>query len=329
MTLHIEQAGPLVSLQDAGRPGGLGSGLSRGGAADRHGYLDACALAGAPFGAAAIEMAGFGGRFRFTDRCRFALAGARMRATLDGAPLLWNASHWAEPGAVLSIGGAEDGVYGYLLPGHGVDADLELGGRGYHRIAGLGRALAAGDRLAIFPAADTAPVFLPDQSPATGPLRVMPGPQTELFDETTRARFEATPFTRSTRANRQGVRLDQTGAAFASGGQLSRVSDFIAEGDIQMTGDGTPYVLLADCQTMGGYPRIGTVIPADVPRLAQALPGDEIRFAFLSVEEAEALWQPDEAYLRAAAARCKPRLRDPREIDDLLSYELIGKPLDD
>lgn len=329
MTLIVEQVGPLVSVQDAGRPGGLGLGLSRSGAADRQAYIEACALAEAPLGAAAIEMAGFGGRFRFETSTRFALAGAAMRATLDGAPLLWNAAHHAEAGALLEIGAAAAGVYGYLLPGGGITTPEELGGRGFHRIAGLGQALTAGDRLPVAPSPDSPPKRLPERVFSDAPLRVMPGPQTALFDAATRARFADTVFTRSARANRQGVRLDQEGPAFSAGAQLSQVSDFIAEGDIQMTGDGTPYVLLADCQTMGGYPRIGTVIPADLPRLAQALPGAEVRFRFMTVEEAEAAWHPDEARLAEARHELTPLVRDPREMPDLLSYELISKPLDD
>ncbi|MEM9320962.1 MAG: urea amidolyase [Pseudomonadota bacterium] len=329
MTLVVEQVGPAVSLQDAGRPGGLGLGLSRSGAADRSAYLAALALADAELGAAAVEMAGFGGRFRFEASCRFALAGAQMRAQLDGRPVVWSAAHWAEAGAVLDIGAAETGVYGYFLPGGGVITPEALGGRGYHRIAGLGAPLAAGDRLPLAPSPASLATKLPEPLVKTGPIRVMPGPQTALFHAVTRARFEATTFARSTKANRQGVRLDQSGEPFSAGEQLQQVSDFIAEGDIQMTGDGTPYVLLADCQTMGGYPRIGTVIPADLPRIAQLLPGDEVRFQFISARDAEVLWRSDEARLQTLKAEVAPLVRDPHEMADLLSYEFIGKPLDD
>lgn len=328
--ITVQQAGPAVSVQDAGRTGGLGLGLSRSGAADRHGYLTACALADVPLGTATIEMAGFGGAFRFDTACRFALAGAAMRATLDGAALLWNAAYIAEAGSVLQIGAAEAGVYGYFLPGGGIATDPELGGRGYHRIAGLGQAITTGDRLPIAPKSlDTPPAFLPPTPQDSTPIRVMPGPQTALFPQDIRDRFEDTTFTRSARANRQGVRLDQDGAPFSAGAQLSQVSDFISEGDIQMTGDGTPYVLLADCQTMGGYPRIGTALPVDLPRLAQALPGAKIRFSFVTVEEAASLWQADESLLRSIKKRVQPLTRDPRQMGDLLSYELISKPLID
>ncbi|MGR3513455.1 MAG: 5-oxoprolinase subunit C family protein [Paracoccaceae bacterium] len=327
MTVLVDQTGPMVSVQDAGRAGGLGMGLSRGGAVDRQSYIDACALAAAPLGTAAIEMAGFGGRFRFETACRFALAGAEMRATLDGAPLEWNAAHWVDAGAVLEIGAARDAVYGYLLPGGGVATPQELGGRGYHRIAGLGRLLQPGDSLPCGPSPDLPPMRLARRSRVPDTLRVIPGPQTDLFDAETRARFEGITFTRSARANRQGVRIDQEGEGFTAGAQLSRVSDFVCEGDIQMTGDGTPYVLLADCQTMGGYPRIGTVISADLPAIAQAPPGAKLQFRFIPMDEAEALWQSDEAALAATQKALEPLVRDPHAMRDLLSYELIGKPI--
>ncbi|NNE88951.1 MAG: biotin-dependent carboxyltransferase [Silicimonas sp.] len=326
--LIIESVGPAVSVQDLGRPGCLGQGLSRGGAADRLGFIDGAVLLGQSPDTAALEMAGMGGRFAFTQATRFALSGAKMRATLDRAPIEWNASHLALPGMRLEIGAAENGVYGYLHVGGGLDTEVELGGRGYHKIAGLGRLLAAGNILPIGQdkQADAAPMRLAERLPGKGPIRVMPGPQSDLFGDGAQAAFEAATFVRSPRANRQGVRLDHDGAPFATKGQLTLVSDFITEGDIQMTGDGTPYVLLAECQTMGGYPRIGTVIPTDLSRIAQALPGDALVFRIISTAEAEALWQSETAYFKARKAALAPRVRDPREMTDLLSYELIDRP---
>lgn len=324
----IEAAGPSVSLQDAGRPGGLGFGLSRGGAADRHAYLEGCALLGQPVGAAALELAGFGADLRFDAPTRFALSGAPMRATLDGQPLEWGASHLAGAGALLKIGAAERGVYGYLSFGGGLETPVELGGRGYHRIAGLGQAIGPGDRLPLGQdaALGAAPLRLTRSTTAEGPIRVMAGPQTDFFSSATLDDFAATTFTRSAKANRQGVRLDHDGAPFSTAGQLNQVSDFIAEGDIQMTGDGTPYVLLADCQTIGGYPRIGTVLPADLSRIAQAMAGDDLRFTFVTLAEAEASWISPEFRLAQLKKARRPRIRNPREMTDLLSYDLVDRP---
>ena len=328
-SLVVETAGPAVSVQDAGRANGMGLGLSRGGAVDRLAYLEGCALIGAAPGMAMIEMAGFGGSFRFQALTRFALSGAPMRASLDGQAIEWGAAHLAGPGARLTIGAAERGVYGYLALGGGIATEPELGGRGFHRIAGLGHALTDGATLPL--GADKglsdAPMRLRTMEKASGVVRVMPGPQTALFPDDVIATFESTVFRRSVKANRQGVRLDHDGAPFSVGAQLNQVSDFIAEGDIQMTGDGTPYVLLAECQTMGGYPRIGTVLPVDLPRIAQAVAGEEVRFGFVTLAEAEALWQSEDAMMTQVKKRLQPRVRDPREVGDLLSYDLIGRPL--
>lgn len=328
MSLIVQSAGPSVSIQDLGREGALGQGLSRGGAADRHGFIDGAVLLGQSSELAALEMAGMGGRFSMDTPTRFALSGATMRATLDGAPLEWNASHLALPGMVLEIGAADDGVYGYLHLGGGLETDVELGGRGFHRIAGLGTLVSAGDTLALGDDKnnDVAPMRLPARAKDTGPLRVMPGPQSDLFSDDVRAIFESTTFERSPRANRQGVRLDHDGAPFSSDGQLTLVSDFICEGDIQMTGDGTPFILLAECQTMGGYPRIGTVIPQDIPRVAQAMLGEALSIRFITTQDAEQLWQSDEAYAKSRQSERSPRVRDPREMADLLSYELVDRP---
>lgn len=328
MSVFVEKAGPAISIQDLGRAGGLGQGLSRGGAADRLGFMDGAVLFDQARSCAAIEMPGLGGTFSFTEPTRFALSGARMRAMLDGALIEWNASHLALPGMRLEIGAAEEGVYGYLHFGGGLMTDEELGGRGFHRIAGLGKLTQAGDTLPV--GADThldaPPMRLPARPKGSGPLRVMPGPQSDLFSNEMRTKFEATSFVRSPRANRQGVRLDHDGAPFTSEGQLTLVSDFICEGDIQMTGDGTPFVLLAECQTMGGYPRIGTVVPVDLPRVAQAVSGEILTMQFISTEEAEKLWQSDEAYMKSRSNAKTPRIRDPREMADLLSYELVDRP---
>lgn len=323
----VLRAGPQVSVQDGGRAGGLGIGLSRGGAADRQGYLAGLALVDLPLGAAAIECAGLGGAFRFSVPTRFALTGAEMRADLDGQPVDGMASHLAGPGSVLEIKAITSGVYGYLTFGGGLMTEVVHGGRGYHRIGGFGQPLAEGDALPLGPDAGigAAPHRLPKRA-ESGAIRVMPGPQTAIFPEAVRQNFASTTFTRSARANRQGVRLDHDGDAFSMGAQLSQVSDFISEGDVQMTGDGTPYVLLADCQTIGGYPRIGTVLPVDLHRIAQAGQGERLTFQFVTLDAAEASWMSDEAQLAAFKAQCEPRLRDPREMADLLNYELISKP---
>jgi allophanate hydrolase len=113
------------------------------------------------------------------------------------------------------------------------------------------------------------------------------------------------------------------GAPFRSEGQLTILSEIIVPGDIQMTGDGVPYVLLNDCQTTGGYPRIGTVLPCDLPRVAQALPGAVLRFAFVSADEGRAALRQAQAALAALPRAVAPLVRDPHQMPDLLSYNLV------
>jgi len=129
---------------------------------------------------------------------------------------------------------------------------------------------------------------------------------------------------RDARGNRMGARLEFEGAPFAASGQLSILSEVIVPGDIQMTGDGTPFVLLPECQTTGGYPRIGTVIPADLPRVAQAGPGISLRFEVIELQDAVEIHRRHVAALAKLPSTIRPLLRRPEDISDLLSYQLIS-----
>jgi allophanate hydrolase len=323
--LEVLQAGPGVTVQDMGRPGYIALGLSRGGAADRMALAEGAALLRQPV-SEALEMAGFGGRFRADAPCRIALTGAPMRATLDGEPLVWDASHAMPAGAVLEIGGALRGVYGYLSVGGGRDLPEELGARATHLAAGLGRALQPGDRLPLRPDHGQAVALTLTPMPRFdgGELRMLPSLQTELFPPEMRARFCREGFARDSRGNRMGLRLLPEGEGYGLASGQSIVSEVITPGDIQIPGDGAPYILLYECQTTGGYPRIGTVIPADLPRVAQAAPGVQIRFRL--VTRAEAL-EAEASYRRTVAAlpgAVHPLVRDPADLPDLLSYSLIS-----
>jgi biotin-dependent carboxylase-like uncharacterized protein len=325
VTLH--RAGPAMTVQDMGRPGFMAQGLSTGGAADTLALSEAAALLGKPAPGEAIEMAGLGGSFTTDAPMRFCLTGAPMRATVDGADIVWNASHCLHPGQRLEIGGALKGVYGYLSFAGAMTSEKILGAYSAHLTAGIGRLLAAGDRFDLQPdiSPDAPQRLLPvaDRC-AGGEIRVMPGPQTDLFDPDTRARFEATEFVRGTQGNRQGVRCDHHDAPFQAATAGGLVSDFIACGDVQLTGEGVPYVLLTECQTIGGYPRMGTVLPQDLPKLVQTPPGAPLRFRFVTLDQAEAQRPRPARVLADLKAAARPLVRDPREIHDLLCYQLIS-----
>lgn len=325
--LEIARAGPALSVQDLGRPGHMAQGISTGGAADRLALMEAAALLHSRQILPAIEMAGMGGTFTVTTPCRFALTGAPMRVTLDGEPLGWNESHQITPGQILDIGGVSAGVYGYLTFSARLAPESWLDSVATQAGLGIGAAIQPGDRLpmAADPDAEAPPLRMHVSDRFTGgTLRMMPGPQTDLFASETVRRAVETVFQRDAAANRQGVRLHHDGAPFPADEAASLGSDFIVMGDVQMTGDGVPYVLMADCQTMGGYPRLGTILPDDLPKLAQAPLGATLRLELLTTEEADALWRSDSSRLSELFTHTEVKIRDPYSIRDLLSYQLIS-----
>lgn len=325
-TLTILQAGPALSLQDLGRPGFLAQGLTKGGASDPTALYEGAALLRQPASSAVIEMAGTGGSFRSDTDIRIAMTGATMAANIDGEAVAWNASHTLPAGATLTIGGAQNGSYGYLHVGGGFATDEQMGSRASHLSAGLGKALRTDDTLPIGKdgGKETGMTVPAHARFGGGVVRVVASMQTDAFASETRARFVETHFKRDSRANRMGVRMDHDGAGFSTDGQLSIVSEVIVPGDIQITGDGAPFVLMCECQTTGGYPRIGTVIPCDLPRVAQAQTGAAIRFEFVEMDQAVALQLRYLKDLKALGASVTPLVRDPADIRDLLSYQLVG-----
>lgn len=324
--LEVLTAGPTMAVQDLGRPGYIARGLTRSGAMDPVALHEAAALLGHKIPRALIEMSGMGGTFTPNQDIRIALTGGAMAASIDGAAIVWNACHLLPAGAVLAIGGTKEGAYGYLSVGGGVETPSVMGSRASHISAGIGAVLAPGDKIPLGKdSGGDVRLTLPAITRfGGGAVRVVPSMQTDKFDEQTRERFCATEFRRDPRANRQGVRMDQDGEGFFAEGQLNIVSEVIVSGDIQITGDGAPFVLMAESQTTGGYPRIGAVIPADLPRVAQAKAGDPIRFTFITIEEARAVEQRFRAEVAALASKVEPLVRDPHTMRDLLSYQLVG-----
>ena len=323
--IEVVSAGPGVTVQDLGRPGFLSVGISRGGAADPIALAEGAALLGQPIDCAAIEMAGVGGRFRFDEPTVMALTGAEMVAKLDGEPLGWTQTHAIAAGQVLDIGGARNGVYGYLHVAGGIVTDPVLHSRSTHIVAGLGRPVAAGDRLPVgkTPNARAGMALTPMPRFGGGTIRVVPTLQTPLFEKQIKD-FQDTTFTKDGRSNRMGARMASDGPGFGTEGSLTVLSEIISPGDIQITGDGAPYVLMAECQTTGGYPRIGTVIPPDLPKVAQALPGTALRFEFITLEQGVAALRAYRAELKGLPGRVAPLLRRPEDMTDLLSYNLIS-----
>ena len=289
--LIVRSIGPAAAIQDLGRPGFMSVGLTRGGASDPTALHEGAALLRQAPSSAVLEMAGMGGVFEASTKIRIALTGAVMDASIDGVSVQWNASHSVSAGSILKIGAMRQGNFGYLHVGGGFNTPSYLGTRGCHLSAGLGRLIQAGDQLPIGEdkGKDAGCHLVPEQRLDGGKIRFVRSMQSNKFDDATMTRFTKTKFRRDPRGNRQGIRMDFVGESFQSGGQLNIVSEVTIAGDIQITGDGTPFVLMHECQTTGGYPRIGTILPCDLNKVAQAPVGSLLRFELLTLEEGSAV----------------------------------------
>lgn len=291
--LTIMRAGPLTGIQDAGRFGMLRHGISASGPMDAGAYAQAGALAGSGQGGVEFTMAGLEIRLE-QGQCRMGYAGGDFVVKRNGRVLDWPGSAVLEVGDVLAITPGQWGNYGYLR----FDADIAvpevMGSMATSSRAGLGgldgRVLRAGDMIELTGgrgAGTAAAAVRPE--PVTGSIRVVWGLHADMFPQALREQFLATAFTVSSRLDRMGVRLADGAGVFAGLDSLSLVSDAIVPGDIQILGDGTPIVLMRDHQPTGGYPRIATIVSADLDRFAQLRPGSPVAFEPVTVEHAHAL----------------------------------------
>ena len=260
-TLTILRAGPLTTLQDAGRFGMLRHGISASGPMDR-----------GAFGAAgaALPLAGSTG-IEFTQGLAFEVDGPLTIATPQVRQLGAGERVELPPAA---------GNYGYVRFALEMDVAPVLGSRSTNVTVGLGgyrgRALKAGDRIGFAGEGRPEPDVVATHS--DGPLRVIWGIHAYLFDSQLRERFVASGFRVTTSLDRMGVKLDDPAGIFSDQQRLGLVSDAIVPGDIQILGDGTPIVLMRDHQPTGGYPRIATIVSADLDRFAQMRPGTLLGF---------------------------------------------------
>lgn len=288
--LRVLAGGLGNTLQDAGRWGYRHMGIPV------SGYLDplfarcAQALVGNEANAAALEMRILGPTLEVVDGpLRLALCGevsARIRRAGSGEMPLppWQTA-CLQAGDVLQIGAILRGV-AYLAVAGGFNTPPQLGSRATYtpaRIGGLdGRALVSGDWLPAAPCRDEGERIAPPWQHEEGAIRIILGPQDDAFSAEALAAFLAGLYTVTRDCDRMGMRLHGPALTHAN----ATISDGVAPGAIQIAGDGQPIILLADCQTVGGYPKIATVISADLPRLAQCPPGSEIRFFAVDLEKA-------------------------------------------
>ena len=291
--LSVLDTGPLTTVQDTGRYGLRAFGVPRAGPMDRLAFDMANLLVGNPPNAAAIEFASLGGRFRVSGDTTLAVTGPGVELTIDGMARAAHQTLKIGAGQDLRIGPVRSGLWGYLAIAGGIDTPPVLGSRSTHLRFGLGghqgRALVGGDRLPVAGTDTTPPMLVAGRglpSPGSTPLRVILGPQDDYFDPEVIDRFLSETFQVSARVDRMATVLDGSPLIAARGHDI--ISDGTVRGAIQVPGSGQPLILMAEGQTTGGYPKIATVIGADLRRLAQSAPGQALRFAAIPPEEAEA-----------------------------------------
>ncbi|MCY4137315.1 MAG: biotin-dependent carboxyltransferase family protein [Rhodobacteraceae bacterium] len=321
--LRVIDCGSGTTVQDRGRFGLRRYGVSTSGTMD----IDSAALANALTGnlpeMACIEFQMAGGRFVVEGgQAVMALSGPGCMLRIGGYSVPDGCSAKGEPGDVIEVGPVRGGVFAYLAAGGGFDLPGMMGSLSVHRRSGIGgRALAPGDLL---------PFKSPDRgklsrsAPASaiaGPIRLVHGPQHDHFAAEALEFLSGSPFAVRPDSDRMACRLD--GPPLLHKGEANIVSDGVLAGSIQVPGDGIPTILLRDCQTTGGYPKIATVISADLGRLAQVAPGGIVHFSSVTPEEAV-----DAA--RTAAKRLRERISAIRHVrtepttESLLGTNLVG-----
>jgi antagonist of KipI len=288
--LIVLKPGMLTTVQDLGRWGHQDSGVPVAGPMDEYSFRLANRLVGNPDTAAGLEVTLMGPEIEFEGAVTFAVTGAVFPLALDGTPVARHQAVTAAAGSRLAFGVRTLGARAYLAVAGGLDVPAVFGSRATHLLSAMGplggRPLTAGARLPVGSATIGAPMAgAPLSMPAGGArVRVAWGPQDDYFTAEARrilvsARFQITP-----QSNRQGYRLAGPALAHALGADI--LSDATPVGSLQVPASGQPILLMADRQTTGGYPKIATVITADLPVAGQLAPGDWIEFAACDLDEA-------------------------------------------
>ncbi|ALM83881.1 biotin-dependent carboxyltransferase family protein [Bordetella sp. N] len=314
--IRVLKPGALTQLQDLGRYGFQRFGVPVNGVMDEWSHRVANILVGNDESVATLECTLTGPVLQFTDERLIALSGADMRATLDGATVPLNEPVLVRRGATLSFGECRRGARLYLAVRGGFDVEPVMGSVSTFPRGGFGgfagRALQKGDRLPLrardagyprvrrllvqcgTPFVSAAIFDLPAHEQPEA-VRAVRGPQWSAFIEEAQTAFVSTPFTVDTQSDRMGYRL--RGEVLRLTQPLEMISEATPFGTVQVPPDGNPIVLMADRQSAGGYPKIAYVASVDLPWLAQALPGAELRFAIVELEEAQALYLARDAAL--------------------------------
>lgn len=298
MSLEVIDVGGLATIQDSGRKAWRRFGLAASGPMDVFAFHAANALVGNQIECAAIEIGGGDGIFQAMQDCVMAVTGVGYKLSV----YVWDFPLWSSffvrAGWKIHLNKTDGGTWAYLALTDGVQTQPMLGSRSTYLRGAFGgfegRQLQAGDVLYTgisSPSAyELAARSLPEEARPNYQehpiIDVIMGPQTEYFTEESIQTFLSSEYSVSLTSDRMGYRLE--GPMLTQRGKTELISEGMTFGAIQIPSDGQPIVMMADCPTTGGYPKIATVASADLPLLAQCTPGkSKIRFRETTVAKAQ------------------------------------------
>ena len=307
MSIQIIKAGILDSLQGLPKNGKQQEGFSPGGSMDIVAHAVANALVGNKRDATVLEMHIPAADLVFHKESIFAFTGAASSATLDNETVCANQPIIVNAGSILSfntrvigariylaVQGGFENKKGRLLKNDVLNTEASFG---YH-FEGVGQLHA----LTLGWTANTKEFYRSDI------IRCIQGPNFTVLSKEEIEKFQSKSFEIDVQSNRMGFRLHSGPISHTIPPDL--LSTAVTRGTLQLTPSGQLIVLMADHQTTGGYPRIGTVISADMPSLAQMPIGSSFGIAWISMEEAEALLLQQETNLQQLENACKFRLQE-------------------
>lgn len=322
MTIQVIRPGLCTSVQDLGRYGYRKQGVVVSGAIDTTALRIGNRLVGNKEAAAALEVTLVGPKLLFEEDTLISICGGDLSPHIEGCLVpLWRPV-LVKSGSILQFGAPKLGCRSYIAVAGGIDVPKVMGSRSTYirgEFGGLqGRNVKEGDWLLIGKASELACCFmrrlsdgekkrfsaakwgfsstlLPTYS-SESIVRIIRGPQFEWFTERAQEELFACSFHVTTNSDRMGYRLE--GGALELQEPAELFSEAVSIGTIQVPPEGNPIVLMADCQTTGGYPNIGYVVSVDIPILAQLKPGDFVKFQEISLQQAHMLMFAQEKLLK-------------------------------
>lgn len=320
--IRVLRPGLFTTIQDLGRYGYQRFGVSVSGAMDRWALVVGNRLLGNPDNAAGLELTIQGPELFFEQTVSLAITGADLSPTSNGHSLpMWTVV--AMPaGSRLQFGLRRQGARAYITMAGGIDGPLILGSRSTHISSGVGslagRALKKGDHLEVGAEGTASAQYVGRALPLSHrphylnspTVRVVPGSHADRFTPEALHVLTGNPYRITSESNRMGYRL--CGAELIHRTSADIVSDAVMFGTIQVPADRQPILLMADCQTTGGYATLATMIAVDRSLAAQLCPGDSLSFVISTPESAADLFRSRLAEL--------DRLLPPHHVPDFRAF---------